>query len=211
MFVLTVDQVGSRHDHDRVRDALDQVSATFGARLALPADRSAGDELQALTGDAASALGIVLSLTRSGHWSVGLGVGTVQEPLPATVREAAGPAFVAARGAVEAAKRAPQRFWLSAERPGHLADDDVRALVNLVLAVRARRSDEGWEVVDLVGEGLNQAAIAARLGISRQAVSLRLAAAQWRLEEAAIPGLVLLLEDLDRGRSGSTARPSGAA
>src|SRR3954470_4962743 len=174
MFVLTVDQVDSRHDADRVNDALDQLVATFGESLALPPDRSAGDELQALTDDAATALRIALELTRTGHWSVGLGVGAVRQPLPAGAREATGPAFVAARAAVDAAKKAQHRFWLTAETSGLLDGEKVRALIDLVLAVRARRSPEGWEVVDLLTAGRNQAAAAEELGISPQAVSLRL-------------------------------------
>src|SRR3712207_3965666 len=97
MFVLTVDQVDSRHQEDRVAGALDQVRRNAGERLALPPDRSAGDEFQLLTADARTALDLTLALTRGGGWSVGLGVGSVREPLPASVREATGPAFIAAR------------------------------------------------------------------------------------------------------------------
>lgn len=211
MFVLTADQVDSRHDTDRVADALAWLSAAHGDRLALPPDRNAGDELQIITAHAATALDAALSLTRSGHWSVGLGVGAVRTPLPPSVREASGPAFISARAAVEAAKKAPHRFWLDAEGQGLLDGTQVRALVELVLTVRARRSEEGWAVVDLLRDGHNQASAAARLGITPQAVSLRLSAAQWRVEEAAHPALVLLLEDLDRGVTGSADAPSGAS
>jgi hypothetical protein len=200
MFVLTVDQVDSRNEDDRVASILAEMPELLGDRLVLPPERSAGDEFQMLTADAGAALEAVLALTRSGHWSVGLGVGPVRHPLPASVREATGPAFVAARSAVEAAKRAPHRFSLAAaEGRGLLDAEGVRALLELVLAIRARRSEEGWEVVGLVRGGGTQAAAAGQLGISPQAVSLRLAAAQWRLEEAALPALALLLEDLDRG------------
>ncbi len=202
MFVLTVDQVDSRNEEDRIPAVLAEVSALLGDRLVLAPERSAGDEFQTLTRDAHTALEAVLALTRSGRWSVGLGVGPVREPLPRSVREATGPAFVAARSAVESAKRAPHRFWLTAlEGRGLLDGEGVRALLELVLAIRARRSEEGWEVVELLGDGRTQAAAAEALGISPQAVSLRLAAAQWRLEEAALPALALLLEDLDRGVS----------
>ena len=48
----------------------------------LPADRTAGDEIQAATEDARTALAIVLHLTRDGNWSVGLGIGDVRTPCP---------------------------------------------------------------------------------------------------------------------------------
>ncbi|BDZ47547.1 DNA-binding protein [Naasia aerilata] len=164
-----------------------------------------------MTASASTALDAALALARTGHWSVGLGVGTVRMPLPTTVREASGPAFIAARAAVDAAKKAAHRFWLAAEARGLLDDTQVRALIELVLTVRSRRSEEGWAVVDLLREGHNQASAAARLGITPQAVSLRLSAAHWRVEEAALPALVLLLEDLDRGVSDSAAPLPGAS
>src|SRR3712207_2054435 len=142
MFVLTVDQVDSRNAADLVADALDAVSRDFGNRLTLAPERAAGDEFQTVTEDARTALELVLALTKAGSWSVGLGVGDVRQPLPASVREATGDAFVAARAAVERAKRAPHRFWLESEGRGLLGGEEVRALVELVLAVRARRSEE---------------------------------------------------------------------
>jgi hypothetical protein len=211
MFVLTVDQVDSRNQEDRVAGALDRLRRETGDRLALPPDRSAGDEFQVLTADARTALDLTLALTRTRGWSVGLGVGTVREPLPESVREATGPAFIAAREAVDAAKKSPHRFSLAAAGAGLLDGDGVHALVELVLAIRARRSDEGWEVVDLVRDGRTQASAAEALGITPQAVSLRLAAAQWRLEEAAVPALALLLEDLDRGAASSAVPSPGAS
>lgn len=206
MFVLTADQVGSRESADRVAALLPVLTEKFGERLALPPDRNAGDEVQALTADASTALEMALLLTRTGHWSVGLGVGEIRDPLPGSVREATGPAFVAARDAVDQAKRASHRFALASSEAGLLAAGEVGALVELVLAIRARRSDEGWQVVDLLASGGTQSAAAQHLGITPQAVSLRVAAAQWRAEAAAVPALVVLLDDLDRGgRGGTTA------
>jgi len=210
VFVLTVDQVDSRNADDRVAAELDRVSRNFGHGLTLGPERAAGDEFQTATADARTALDLVLALTRTGSWSVGVGVGAVREPLPDSVREATGPAFVAARAAVERAKRAPHRFWLASEGRGLLDGEEVRALLELVLAVRARRSEEGWEVIELLRDGRTQAAAAEALSISPQAVSLRIAAAQWRLEEAALPALVLLLDDLDRGARSAVPSPGAS-
>ncbi|MGN6743065.1 MAG: DNA-binding protein, partial [Amnibacterium sp.] len=182
MFVLTVDQVGSRSRGDAVGPLLPRLADAWGAALVLGPDRTAGDEFQIVLADSGAALGLVLELTRGDGWSVGLGVGDVVEPLPATTREATGAAFVAARAAVEGAKRAQHRFVLVAEgRTGPLSGEDVEALVTLLLEVRARRSPEGWAVaVRLTGER-TQADVARELGISPQAVSLRAKAAGIRL------------------------------
>ncbi|RIJ53820.1 DNA-binding protein, partial [Clavibacter phaseoli] len=100
MFVITADQKASRSDVDRAGTGRDDLAARYEGRLVLPVDRTSGDEVQALVADAATALDMVLVLTRAGHWSVGLGIGAVRTPLPRATREATGPAFIAARDAV---------------------------------------------------------------------------------------------------------------
>lgn len=201
MFVLTVDQVDSRGVGDRVGRLLPELAERWKEALTLGPDRTAGDEFQVITRTAAAALGLVLELTRRDDWSVGLGVGGVDEPLPATTREAAGDAFVAARDAVDRAKRAPHRFALTAAVAGAPLDGrDVEALTDLLLEVRSRRSPEGWAVADRLTPGTTQAAVAQELGITAQAVSLRTRAAGIRLEARATPALIRALEALDGGR-----------
>lgn len=203
MFVLTADQVGSRVDVDRSGSVQAALNERFGPSLLLPADQTAGDEVQALTRDARTALDLVLHLARDGHWSVGLGVGEVRMPLPDAVRKATGPAFIAARDAVEAAKRADGRFALRTDPDApagrRRSADDVEALIRLLLVVRERRSPAGWEVADLVAGGRPQKHAAAVLGISDAAVSQRLKSGMWAVDEAARPALVRLLEELDGG------------
>lgn len=80
MFVLTVDQRGSRRDVDRVADLLGELR---GAELLRPFERTAGDEVQAVAADPAVVVDLALDLVRRGHWSVGIGVGPVEQPLPA--------------------------------------------------------------------------------------------------------------------------------
>jgi len=187
MYAITADQVDSRHGADLADDALALIADVGGPRLALPADRTAGDEVQALTADAATALAVALALLRTGSWRVGLGIGHVESPLPDATRAARGPAFIAARDAIEAAKRRPTRF-------AALGDDGaVQPLVDLLLALRDRRTPEGWELFDLVETGLTQQEAAKRLGITPQAASRRALAAGIRLDQAARPALVVVL------------------
>jgi DNA-directed RNA polymerase specialized sigma24 family protein len=56
-----------------------------------------------------------------------------------------------------------------------------------------RRSAQAWEAITLVQGGCTQAQAAAALGISRQAVGQRLAAALWDLERELRPAAERLL------------------
>lgn len=207
MFVITADQVGSRRGADRVDAALERMTSRYRDRLALAPERTAGDELQALTADPATALSIVLELSRDGHWSTGLGIGAVETPLGASTRASTGPAFVAARAAVEAARRSPDpRFALRIAEPGTVRSEDVEPLVAAVLLIRSRRSAAGWAVADLLAEGRSQTDAADRLGISPQAVSQRSLAAGIRVEQAAVPALARLLREADAGMTADAGR-----
>ena len=198
MFALTADQVDSRHTDDLVEGELVELTRIGGGNLLLPPDRSAGDELQLATPDAATALAAVLHLTRHGRWSVGLAIGEVRHPLPESTRALAGSAFELARRAVEAAKKRPQRFALEIEEGRHPDAATLQPLIELLLQLRSRRTPEGWELSDLLREGLSQKRAAERLGITPQAVSLRAQSAQLRTEASAQAALVTLLIDSSR-------------
>ena len=193
MFIVTADQRDSRNNEDLVPSGLEAVAHIGGGRLDAAPDRTAGDELQLATSDPQATLAIVLHLTRLGTWSVGVGVGPVDTPLPSSVRAGRGSAFVHARDAVERAKRATTRLAIT-------GDDatDAESLVRLLVELRDRRSVEGWEVYDLLADGLSQRDAAERLSISEGAVSLRAKAAGLRAEEAAVPAIERVLERADR-------------
>lgn len=180
MIVITVDQQGSRHDDDRVESARRLLSGGFHW-LRAP-ERTAGDELQAVTDDAAVAVGAALALLADGHWSVGIGVGTVELPLPQETRAGRGRAFEAARTAVEAAKNTPVPVQVRG------ADEAAAARAEAILSVLGhivtRRSREGQEVAALLNAGSTITAAAEVLGVSRQAASQRAAAAGWSVEPA---------------------------
>jgi hypothetical protein len=196
MFVFTVDQIDSRaSDDDAVAPILADRTVWRDRGAVLGPDRTAGDEFQLVFDDAANALRTALLLRREGPWSVGIGVGDVRTPFPATTGEARGAGFLTARTAVDAAKRAPHH--LAVVGPDPAASAGVGALIGLLLEVRARRSAEGWEVADLLEQGLSQAAVADRLGVTPQAISLRARAAAVRLERDAIPALAAALAGLD--------------
>ena len=201
MFVITADQIDSRHDRDRASDMIAELVHRHAEAFTLPPDQTAGDEIQLLVGTAVDAFAVVLDLHRTGFWSVGVGVGPVRTPLPASTRQATGDAFIAARAAVTRAKRTEARFALDTPpapaQPGTSTGAEVEALMTMLLLLRQRRSSEGWEAVDLLESGLAQTDIARTLGISTAAVSQRVKSAQWKVERAAHPALVRLLDNLD--------------
>src|SRR5438874_1381363 len=111
MFVLTVDQIDSRLAEDDAVAPILADRAVWQARGAvLGPDRTAGDEFQLVFPGPAGALDAALRLRREGPWSVGIGVGSVRTPLPATTGAARGDAFLTARTAVDAAKRTPHHL-----------------------------------------------------------------------------------------------------
>jgi hypothetical protein len=193
VYALIADQIGSRMHADLADEALALLTTAGGEQLVLPPDRTAGDEIQAATMDARTALEFVLLLTRDGHWSVGLGVGDVREPLPEATRAMTGSAFILARDAVGEAKKSTTRFALGIET-GRLPDAALlQPLIDLLLLLRGRRTPEGWEAADLLAAGRTQSESAAALGVTPQAVSLRVQNAQLHTERAAIAALTELL------------------
>lgn len=179
MFVMTVDQRRSRRDIDRVPDLLDRYR---DFDLIRPFERTAGDEVQAVCEDAATVVAIALDLVATPHWSVGIGVGSVELPLPDTTRAGRGQAFEAARDAVTRAKNAPAALAVTGPEPE--AAEDAETASTLVALLVARRSDQGREAVALMAEGMSQTDAAERLGISKQAMSQRLSVAGWHVENA---------------------------
>lgn len=194
VFVLTVDQVDSRRQGDLVDAAMSRLEPLPTLR---PFVRTVGDEFQGVLEDALSVLAGTLDLMRDGQWHVGVGVGPVELPLPRDTRAARGPAFVAARSAVERAKHQPSHVSVRATPPAESEARDAEVVLRLLAALRERRTEDGWQAVDLVASGATQAQAAERLQVSQQAVSQRLQAASWTLERDATPVLARLLERAD--------------
>jgi hypothetical protein len=112
---MTIDQRGSTADVDRVPALLAEL-AELCPRTRF--ERTVGDELQGVPEHPEDVVAIALHALRSGRWYVGIGVGPVDLPLPASPREGSGPAFVAARLAVERAKSAAPHVPLAVVAAG---------------------------------------------------------------------------------------------
>ena len=190
MFVVTADQRSSRRGPDRVEALLDDLAD--GADLVRPFERTAGDEVQGVLTDPLVVVDLVLRLARTGHWSVGVGAGAVREPLPASTRAGAGPAFEHARGAVERAKRAAPHVAVSGD--DRTAASHAQAVLRLLADLVQRRTEPGWAVVDRLRAGRTQTDVATELGITKQAVSQRALAAGWPHERDVRPAAADLLD-----------------
>lgn len=167
---ILLDQRQSRGGHDLVEPWLremDDPSLTF----LLPFERTAGDEMEALIADPATLSEVVLRALRSSAWWIGVGIGTVEEPLPHSVRQSQGGAFVLARQAIQEAKARPERVRVLAEDRDA---GDLEAAMLLMGVLFSRRHLRDSPVNRLRKSGLTIVQIADQLGISKQAVSQQL-------------------------------------
>jgi hypothetical protein len=181
-FAVIADQMASRDGADLVPAALAELA---DISTVLPFERTAGDEIQGLFDDSSQLVSALSRLTRLSGWRIGIGVGPVELPLPSSTRAARGPAYLAAREAIGAARRQPTSCALRlgspvtpsryGEQEGAMADAETA--VWLWRGLLTRRSQEGWELMDLLDAGLTNTDAAKALGVSASAVSQRLAAA----------------------------------
>ena len=210
---MTIDQRGSTTDVDRVPGLLAELAVLSTAGRF---ERSVGDEVQGVVERPREVVEIALHALRSGRWYVGIGVGRVNLPLPASPREGSGPAFVAARLAVEKAKSAAAHVPLAVVsgglRRGEAApsadgSEGARACANAEAVLRLigrlvqDRTAAQWKVVDVLrlvqsgqsGTHGTQKIAAKKLGITEQSVSRALLRSGWQEEWAARPAAEMLL------------------
>ena len=204
MFVITADQRGSRRGPDLVPAALTGLQSLRPKPLRA-FDRTAGDEIQGVAQDPLTVVGVVVTLMRSNDWRVGIGIGPVDEPLPRQARAGRGPAFIAARHAVRSAHSTPAQLGVAQSPPASTADDAESALWLLCFVLRTR-TDSGWEVTDLLTQGLTQQEIAHQLGISPSAVSQRVRRSGWA-EQLRAQSLAKHHLSVADGRTGSNGIP----
>lgn len=200
MFVMTIDQRGSRKGIDRVPELL---AALEDIPVALPFERSVGDEIQGVLDGPRSVVEAALRALRTGQWYVGIGIGGVDQPLPSSPREGSGAAFILARHAVDRAKKTGERVPLAVEaavapEPGGHAPAAEAVLVLVGGLVRGRTAAE-WRVLDALDRIANrrQVAAAKMLGISPQAVSKAILRSGWQEEQGGRAAAELLLAHAD--------------
>ena len=82
MFVITADQRGSRRGPDLVPAALTRLKSVRPKPIRA-FGRTAGDEIQGVAQDPLTVVDVVVTLMRGIDWRLGIGIGPVDEPLPA--------------------------------------------------------------------------------------------------------------------------------
>lgn len=186
-WAVTADQRHSRRSPDLVPDAL----ALLSDLGELAAERSTGDELQVAGRSAEDLLTVLERLIRAEDWRIGVGFGPIE--VAASVRESRGPAFIAARDAIEAAPSTAAGIafaspagvvgatqYARGDEPREAGVARAHATVVMLQHVWSKRGKEGWDVVDAMADGLTGRESAERLGISPSAVSQRLRTAGWQ-------------------------------
>ncbi|MET3861382.1 hypothetical protein ABIE38_002315 [Dietzia sp. 2505] len=218
MYVVTIDQRGSRAADDLVPGLLE---ALADIPCAAVFERTAGDEVQGLLTDPAAVRRALLVALRGGEWHCGVGAGEVDDDSYASgTRAGRGPAYLAARDAVEAAKglsssvavRVPTgvRGGAGAGSGAAACTDaaawaaDCEAVWGLTAPLILDRTEAQWRVVDAVDRSPTQAAAAHELNITPASVNGALRLSRIREERAAYPAL-------DRLLAGAHAAATGGA
>ena len=165
--VILVDQKRSRLSPDLVNTWLDDLHNDSSLHFLLPPERTAGDETQALTSDARTLTHVALLALQSSRWWLGVGIGEVETPLPATVRASRGEAFMLARQALELAKK---RRAVGLRVLAQFGDaTDFESALRLMRVLYERRTPRAQLIADLHVAGLSTVEIGRKLGVSQQA------------------------------------------
>lgn len=180
-----------RADYVRqVADALGNAHNVVEVRVHGP------EEFTVLADDADSAAGVVMNLIQAGDFAVGIGAvlgdggDSTDDTADAALRDhLVAAAARAARGArrpgvIQARVETPGPGGVQASGLGADIAGDIAAAFTLVSHVLSRRTSEGREATALVRQGHLQSEAAEMVGISKQAMSQRLAAAGWQAEQA---------------------------
>ncbi|MGB6772692.1 MAG: hypothetical protein WBF51_11935 [Candidatus Dormiibacterota bacterium] len=165
--VILLDQKGSRRSPDLVNTWLEDLHNDSSLHFLLPPERTAGDETQALTSDAQTLTHVALVALQSSRWWLGVGIGEVETPLPATVRASRGKAFMLARQALELAKK---RRAVGLRVLAQYGDaTDFESALRLMRVLYERRTPRAQLIADLHVAGLSTVEIGRKLGVSQQA------------------------------------------
>ncbi|MDR4534844.1 hypothetical protein [Glutamicibacter sp. PS] len=149
--------------------------------------------------DASAAVDAVLRCARLDFCNIGLGVGSLYEPVPQDAELVEGRAQRRALGALEGAGHRGGRVPICVSTGDTERDSELEGLLRLLgESVRSRTSAE-WAVVDLLTPGVRgqQRAIAEALDITPQAVSAAIVRAGYDDEMRARGGVERLLELAD--------------
>lgn len=133
------------------------------------------EDISSIPDDAEGTTTLVMALLSAGEWAVSIGIAPDSEE-----------ALTAAHGALSRGGRAGAvHVRIRSDDPAAASwSGDIAAAFALLSHVISRRSPEGREAAAFLRAGFTQVEAAKELGVSKQAVNQRLAAAGWQAEEA---------------------------
>ena len=192
MYLVTLKQRDRRGDGDLGDEILRSLS---GIATLAPFQRSGPSVLIGVPERAEDAVDATLRALRSHHWLVGLGIGSLYEPVPREAQYLQGTALGYAHTAVERSEHTGERIPLSVVGPDTAVAAEAEAVLRLLGQIVSTRSAAEWAVLDLLTPGVRgqQKHVAAELGISAQAVSKAVVRSAWVEEWAARPAAARLL------------------
>ena len=180
--VVILDQQRSSTSPDRVDEAAKRLSAALAPGLLRQPVRTAGDEMQAVIGDSGVVPNLVEFCLRWREWWLGIGLGEI-ETLGATARDSRGPAFAAAREAIDAAKRRGRPPLAVRGEPSELSER-LEGMCDVIAFLVDRRTDRQWEVIDVTRARGSGSSAASLLAISPQSANEVLRSAGFREQQA---------------------------
>jgi len=179
---------------EQLWEQLDQVN-THAPFTAL-----SGQLLLGVPADADAAVDAILRTARLNFCNIGLGVGSLYEPVPAEADLVQGRALRRAHGALEAAEHRGERVPICVSTANTDLDAELEGLLRLIGQSIRTRTESEWSVVDLLTPGVRgqQKAVAQTLGITPQAVSAAIVRSGYNDELGARSGIARLLEFADQ-------------
>ncbi|MHA7244770.1 hypothetical protein [Paeniglutamicibacter antarcticus] len=192
MYVVTLKQRDPRADGD-LGDRM--VRALSDIPTLVPFQRSGPSLVVGVPECSEDAVDAILRALRNHHWVVGVGVGSLYEPVPSEAQYLQGTALGYAHTALERSEHTGERIPLSIIGPAATIAAEAEAVLRLLGQIVSTRSVAEWAVLDLLVPGVRgqQKHVAAELGISAQAVSKAVVRSAWVEEWAARPAAARLL------------------
>lgn len=179
---------------EQLWEQLDQV------RTLAPFTALSGQLLLGVPADADAAVDAILRTARLNFCNIGLGVGSLYEPVPAEADLVDGRALRRAQGALDAAEHRGERVPICVSTANTELDGELEGLLRLIGQSIRTRTDSEWAVVDLLTPGVRgqQKAVAQILGITPQAVSAAIVRSGYNDELGARSGIARLLDLADQ-------------
>ena len=150
--------------------------------------------------DPEAAVDALMRVTRLNFCNIGLGIGSLYEPVPTDADLVEGKAARRALGALEAASHRGERVPICVSSGSEQMDAELEGLLRMLGQWIRTRTEAEWSVVDLLTPGVRgqQKAVAEILGITPQAVSAAIVRSGYNDELGARAAIARLLEFTDQ-------------